>query len=162
MKIVKIFESLLQENLIAFTRSNDMGKTYLIDLHCYYPWEAQFILRYILAFEIDNILKQNEKYNQNVLSIIVGSGKHNKYKNKFRLRDFIINDLFSYEPAIKANINKDNEGRIDINHSELIEYRNNIGVGNNSAFKKLQAPSEPNDWFLHTNSKSSYNESLIG
>ena len=134
LQIVSVFESLLQQKLIGFMHKNGID----IDLHCFVPLQAQFILRYVFGLKINELLIGEE------VCIITGIGKHaSSEENKGKLREFVVNELLSYEPPIRCTVHKNNPGRLLLNNSDVRHYRKNK---QNYCWQKINNPS--NDWKL--------------
>eukprot|EP01084_Bolivina_argentea_P254148 427176_1 len=138
MKIVEIFESLLNRKLIGYQKR--YGENIDIELHMFQKWHAQFILRYLFGLKITEIMNI---LNQNKLFIVVGKGKHAKGKTNQsgQMKQFVINELKSWNPPIHCQEHKINAGLIWIDKDELIPYLNDH---NNYAKQKLSVGSD--DW----------------
>ena len=101
------------QNPMEMVRYFEMNKKYLqylvspqmIDLHHFPIVCAQFVIRYILAYELQTVCS-NKKF-----EIICGKTVRNK-SNHFQLINFVINELQSFD--IECNIQPKNNGRIDV------------------------------------------------
>eukprot|EP01083_Nonionella_stella_P300471 1025983_1 len=150
MHIVKVFRRLCERKLMVYLRTNKDG-TISIDLSGFHFAEAQFIMRYILAFEIDQIVKRNQEKGCEIVSVFVGSNAHVTVNNikKNDLKCLVMNDLLNYDPRIQAVRSEEDEQRIDIHMDQLLTYVNNMNTsGTNDAFDKLQMQtSHVYDWY---------------
>eukprot|EP00483_Globobulimina_turgida_P006094 UN06104 len=136
MKIIHIFESFVEQKMIGYMNKNHSSNEWVIDLHCFVPLQAQFILRYILGFKINDLSDK--------VSIITGVGKHASSKEQSgKLQQFVINELMSYKPPINCTIDAANYGVLLLNITDLEYYRNNKM---NYIRKKIMYASK--DWAL--------------
>eukprot|EP01083_Nonionella_stella_P058831 154042_1 len=130
MKAVEVLRTLVDNQLIRYKERKNM-----IDLHHFPKIEAQFILRYIIGFELKDLLSESD-----ALYLIVGYGKHAVKREQ--LKQFVIQDLLRYDPPIAATSDPTNAGRLVIEKCELSPYLNNEM---NYAKQRLTNPS--NDWY---------------
>ncbi len=145
-EIVKVFERLCNKNLMGYLADPD--KPELIDLHLLDFVDAQFILRYVFAYKLDEILKDG----QDRLCIITGKGKHTWTEGKGTMQGsmykFIAKELASWDPPIIVP-DTSGSGRIEVYKHQLDGYLNNA---NNYAKQKFSIPSD--DWYKHKERKS--------
>ena len=140
IKIVELFESLLKRKLIGYTKFDNLYGDNALDLHGFHQSTAQFILRYVIGYKLKELLSIMDESNDFV--IIVGKGKHSG-DNKGILKQFIMNELSSFDPPIKYKKYSKDAGTILINKSHLKHY---IVTEKNKLTEILTTPS--NDWFL--------------
>ena len=140
-KIVEICDELCDKGLVGYTKYEASLKKYVIDLHLCQLSEAQFLMRYIVATQLKRMLT----FSNDGLWVVVGKGKHTpgERKNKFRLRQFIIDELLSWDPPIKCSIHK-TKGMLFIDKEYLLPYTQN---DMNYAREKLTIGSD--DWYVH-------------
>ncbi len=141
-KIINLFEKLLHDKLIGYTTFDELYGDHALDLHGFHPSTAQFILRYVFALKLEELLSTMDESNDFV--IIVGKGKHSGNK-KGILKQFVVNELLSFEPQIECNKWSKDGGQIVIEKTRLKPYclKDNV---NEYLKAKLMYPS--NDWFL--------------
>ena len=136
-QIVKVFEEMVDNECIGYqTHETQFGEP-AIDLYSFQRREAQFILRYLFGFECERLMGMlvDDK-----LWIVAGKGLHAGAPNrKDRLREFIMSELMSWDPAIKAY--DSNPRMLYINKNDILPYLED----NNFAKQRLTEPS--NDWF---------------
>ena len=149
-EIVRFFERLLRKNLIGYRACHkEWNNDYmLINFRMFLPLQVQFILRYLFAYKIDQVLNSVTGDSDHVV-IVVGTGKGNAYKqddgSASSLSSFVQHELSSWDPPIKSSISEKNPGLLLINKQELIQYfdhKHHI----NFARQKLINPSK--DWQL--------------
>eukprot|EP01083_Nonionella_stella_P029406 80954_1 len=140
IKLVQIFESMLQQQLVGYEWYDARNHKTLIDLHVFQPWNAQFILRYLFAFKLKEIADPSDE----ALCIICGKGKHTQgdANNQGGLLQFIQKELCSWNPPIRSTQHATNKGRLVIERSELAPY---LEGEMNCAKEKLMNVS--NDWY---------------
>merc|ERR1712228_719014 len=143
MKINDVFCSLVNKKLIGYKKYDDELGAFILDLHLFQLWEAQFIIRYLIGFEWKQLL---EMMIDDKLWIITGKGNHSNTKGK--LKDFVIHELNCWDPPIECNMNSSNHGRIYIRKRNLLSYLND----SNHAKSKLIQPSS--DWHLKSPKKT--------
>eukprot|EP01084_Bolivina_argentea_P014932 27931_1 len=129
-QIVDIFHSLLKTGYIGYKGKKGME----IDLHLCQLLDAQFILRYVIGYKLNELLKT-----QRNLHLVVGSGKH----GSGTLRGFVITELLSYDPPIAAKPHEWDKAVLVVSLKDLQSYLKNKS---NIARLRLNIPS--NDWFL--------------
>eukprot|EP01083_Nonionella_stella_P146595 461284_1 len=153
MKLVQIFESMLQQNHIGYEQYDAKNKNTLIDLHCFNKWNAQFILRYVFGFKLKDILKTGDEK----LYIICGKGKHTEGdgNNHGRLQQFIQDELSQWKPSIASRQDETNKGRLVIDRSELTAY---LEEDINCAKEKLMNLSS--EWYNDDPGKQSSEDSV--
>lgn len=130
-QIVKIFEDLLNKNLIGYKQPNKNNDGFLISFRMFLPLQTQFILRYLFAFKISDILNSIENKQDHTIKIMVGKGNA-KIDKKSVLAPFIIKELKSWNPPILSYIDV-NSGLLCIDKQQLIPYIDN---NNNINFAK--------------------------
>ena len=69
-EIMKVFETLCDRKLMGYLVEPD--KPELIDLHLLEFVDAQFVLRYVFAYKLDEIFKGDQDH----VCIITGKGRH--------------------------------------------------------------------------------------
>ena len=120
MKIVEVFESLVERKLIGY--QNCEGH---IDLHMYSLTQAKFILRYLFGFKLNELMKDDMEE----LIIVTGKGIHTpgdrgKRAIGGRMRQFVMTELGSWSPLISCEICKENKGTVVIKRDSLLPYLN--------------------------------------
>eukprot|EP01083_Nonionella_stella_P082508 227732_1 len=134
--IIDVFLSMVQKGVIEYKVYDTYSKSYIIDFHVFHPWQVQFIVRYLIGFELEKLLKIliDDK-----LLIVVGVGKHTEGRNnqKGKLKEFLKTELQSWDPPIRCHENKI-RGRVHIHKSDLLPYLQE----NNYAKKLLTAQSK--------------------
>ncbi len=117
MQIVEVFESMLERKLIGY--QNIDGH---IDFHFFTLTQAQFILRYLFGFKLNELVKDD----QDELFIVVGQGIHTpgdkKDGNRGRMRELVIKELESWIPFVTCRICKENKGMLAIKRDSLLPY----------------------------------------
>eukprot|EP01083_Nonionella_stella_P161027 526942_1 len=143
-KIIGVFEDIFQTGLIDYKAYDVRTGTDIIDFHVFHPVQVQFIIRYLIGFKTEKLLK---RLIDDKLLIVVGTGKHSNLKNstgtenkKGVLKEFLKTELESWHPPIKCYDNK-MRGRIHIRKADLLPYLRK----NNHAKKLLTEPS--NHWY---------------
>ena len=137
-QIVNVFEQLLADDLIGYTPSDvEIG---CIDLHCFEPWIAQFVVRYVFGYKLKEVLGGRDE-----LSIITGVGKHTlgMEHGQGYLYNFILNELSTWNPPIVLE-KGENDGRLRCAKEQLLAHIDNE---RNYAKQKLTSPS--NDWWSY-------------
>ena len=143
MEIVKVFEDLLQKKLIGYKQPNVYKDGFLISFRMFVPSQAQFILRYLFAFKMQEILNSVVKGSQDEqIRLMVGKGKA-KLDKQSVLAPFIMKELRSWNPPINSSVDTRNSGLLVIDKKELIPYCNNEM---NFAKQILINPSS--DWYI--------------
>ena len=141
MKIVQMFEEYQSgdDNVLNYRVSGDDCK-FTIDVHCFNHLQVQFLLRYIIGFQ----LHEFDLDERNGLDLIVGKSKHGikGLDTKYSLKDFVMDDLLKYDPPIKCELHS-NSGLLFIPKDQLLPY---LSDDANYAKLKLTVPS--NDWYL--------------
>eukprot|EP01084_Bolivina_argentea_P234784 395247_1 len=138
MKIIDIFEEFVEKKLIGYMHKNCKSNEWMIDLHCFVPLQAQFILRYILGFKIQEFELDN-------VSVMTGIGKHaSSKKESGKLQKFVMSELMSYNPPIKCTVDHRNKGVLLLDSEDLRYYKKNEM---NCIRYKIMYPS--GDWFVH-------------
>lgn len=119
IKIVQIFESLVNENRIKYLKYYQDLDIFAIDLHDFGPVSAKFVLSYCIQYKLKELIKDKD-----TLIIIVGKGLHTQgKKNKHcMMREFVINELLTYTPPINCKQDTNNKGRLFIQKNELLPY----------------------------------------
>ena len=145
MEIVKVFRRMVEDDLIEYKRYDAEFESDVIDLHTFQPWQAQFIIRYLIGFECGNTMETLLKDDK--VCFIVGIGIHTKgnANRKGKLREFVINELKSWDAPISCQIEKSDQGRIYIHKNDLLPYLQE----NNHAKIRLTEPSM--DWYNEFN-----------
>ena len=120
LKVVEVFESLVERGLIGY--QNCKGD---IDLHMFSLTQARFILRYLFGFRLNELMKDD----MDELIIVTGKGIHtpgDKGKDGMngRMRQFVITELESWSPFISCRICKENKGTVAIKRDSLLPYLN--------------------------------------
>eukprot|EP01084_Bolivina_argentea_P042533 78419_1 len=112
IEIVNVFEYLLNKQLIGYFKNTS------IDLHGFQLVEAQFVIRYLFAYKLNELMELNN--NNNKINIIVGKGKHasGEQNEKGILREFIIDEFLSWDPPIKTIVAGYNNGLLLIDKVE--------------------------------------------
>ena len=140
-QIVQVFESLMKKNLIGYMLYDEKKRQKSIDLHVNDLTDAQFIIRYIFAYKLNDIIQKDQDY----VCIVTGKGRHTWTKGKGTgqgaMQKFIIQELLSWDPPINAET-RWNGGRIWIHKKYFQPYLDNE---NNYAKRKLCVPSD--DWY---------------
>ena len=140
MDAVLVFQDLaIQQQLIDLKyRDWNKGENMMaVDLHSFDRNCAQFILRYVIGYELNYWLENADK-----LLLVVGYGKHSHAQKGGKLKQFVIRDLLNYDPPIRAKETR-NGGCLRIDKRELLRYLNN---DMNHAKHRLTYPSD--DWYL--------------
>eukprot|EP01084_Bolivina_argentea_P167463 290628_1 len=105
IKIINLFEKLLNKQLIGYTTFDGVNGDNALDLHGFYPPTAQFILRYVFVFKLNELLLTMDESNDFI--IITGKGKHTS-KKKGILKQIVMDELLSFDPPMKfKNMAKD-------------------------------------------------------
>ena len=121
MEIVRVFEDLLQRKLIGYEAYDKVFQRYIIDLHRFQLWQAQFIMRYLIGLKCKELIESS--LFDDKLWIIVGKGKHTDGGDREgKLMEFIATDLLSWNPPIYCEIYKPNPGCIYIEKRRLVPY----------------------------------------
>ena len=118
---------------------NRGNNVYWIDLHLLYPLQAQFIIRYFFAFELETL-----KDPQSII-IYCGIRRHssNTNKNITSIRDFIINEISKWDP--KININTNDDWNITIHLPEIKKI-----LENNPTICYFKDVNLSNNWYDYT------------
>eukprot|EP01083_Nonionella_stella_P040874 110837_1 len=119
-EVVDVFETLLKKGYIGYQNYQRNGPM-CIDLHLFTLSEAQFIVRYLFGFKLNQIMDETRDC---TLGIIVGKGKHShgQSTNNANLRTFIMDELLSWNPPIRCQIDSQNKGKLVVPKVELIPY----------------------------------------
>eukprot|EP01083_Nonionella_stella_P095092 266892_1 len=136
-KIIPVFNDVIQTKLVDYRAFDHRSKQYIIDFHAFQASQVQFIIRYLIGFELDKLLKI---LIDDELVIVVGLRRHSgerKTKRKGGLKVFLKSELKSWNPPINCYENKI-PGRVNIHKSDLLPYLNK----NNYAKKLLTEPSK--------------------
>ena len=133
MEIIPVFDRVSSCMGYVFQNANTLD----LDLHQFSPLTAQFALRLIIGFRLNDIIRDKRK---DYVGIIVGRGRHNANK-RGALKTFVVEELSRYHPTIIAKTDEQNEGRLTIATRFLIPYLENES---NYAKHKLLYPS--GDW----------------
>lgn len=138
--IVSEFEEMVQKGHIGYQSFDDETQQTVVDLHCFQPWTAQFVIRYVIGIKLRDTLSSDGR-----LRVIVGTGKHRegKGRNKAKLRDFIVKELSSWDPPVAAHSPQTNRGKLVIEKKDLEPY---LQSERNYARQKLTEPSS--DWYV--------------
>lgn len=139
--IVKIFELFVKKQLLGYygysNETQNVGEI-LIDLHGFQFIEIQFILLYIFGYKLQEWNVDDIYY----LKLIVGKRSHSLNATK-GLKEFVIEQLSTYNPPILCDKDERNEGVLLIHKDQLLHYvRNKM----NFARHKLTIPS--NNWYF--------------
>lgn len=152
MKMVQVFEGLVGDQRIRFRKRCALTGKMAVDLHGFDKTTAQFVLRYLMAFELSDSRKYAEWMDHHgvldgYLVILCGKGLHSMGRPNHRghLREFVMEELLRFDPPIRSEIDPDNTGQIKVHRSELIEYMKCDGEIN-YAMHRLAVPSE--DWYI--------------
>eukprot|EP01083_Nonionella_stella_P280699 954892_1 len=140
-KIIDVFKDLISKRWISYGVFDKQLQTDIMDLHLFQPWQAQFILRYLIGFECKQLL---ESLVDDKLWIVVGVGRHaggSAKSKKGKLKEFVKKELKSWDPPINCCESNSNRGRLYVTKKDLVPYLN----GNNFAKQKLTVPSK--DWY---------------
>eukprot|EP01083_Nonionella_stella_P014860 41614_1 len=156
MQMVQTFEKLMNNGCIGFTNVCAHTGKLRVDLHGYQKSEAQFILRYLIGFVLNDKRKyeewiHNDRGLNDYLVILTGKGRHSSGKSNLEanLREFMMEELMSYDPPIKSEIDARNTGQIKIHKSHLKAYCEDEGKSNgqmNYAMQRLTLASD--DWWM--------------
>ena len=138
MKAVEIVKDLSAKKLISFKFYDEETKQIMIDLHSFDPMETQFILLYVIAFEVHQLLVKRDS-----LVIIVGVGKHSHEDTSGQMKQFVVEQLQKYEPAIKCRDHPTNAGRIVIEKKNLLPYLNDKCMN----YAKRKLTNATSDWY---------------
>eukprot|EP01084_Bolivina_argentea_P144946 254202_1 len=120
MEIVNVFEWLLGKQLIGYQMYCKIRGTLCIDLHLYSIKQAQFIIRYLFGFKLNEIVTMDD----NELVIIVGVGKHSPGHGDSNgvLRQCIMEELLSWNPPVHCDFCRQNKGALVICKTDLMHY----------------------------------------
>eukprot|EP01083_Nonionella_stella_P172130 589755_1 len=140
MKLVEIFEAMVQQKLVGYEQYDAQNKKRVIDLHVFQPWDAQFILRYLFGFKLKDVLGESDER----LGIVCGKGKHTQGggNNQGGLQQFVQNELGRWNPPIFVKQDKINKGMVWIQRSELTAY-----LEGDMNFAKEKLMNVSNDWY---------------
>ena len=141
MEIVHLFRRFVEKKLIGYKQYDENDNNYLLSFRMLHPVHAQFILRYLFAFRIGEILNSvgDEK---DKIKIIVGKGKGSKHGAQ-KMGPFIMKELLSWKPPIQSYVDEKNEGQIIIDKQQIMPY---CEVKMNYARKRLMHGSK--DWHI--------------
>ena len=117
MEMVRVFEQLVERKLMGFTKWDALYGDYAIDLHGFHPSTAQFVLRYVFGLKLQELLEMMD--DDNALVIIVGKGKHSGEQKGGVLKEFIKNELKSFDPPIECDKQSQDSGTILIEKAKL-------------------------------------------
>ena len=137
MKIVELFEEFVSKNILQYKLNANQ-----IDVHSLHHIHVQFLLRYIIGCK----LHEFDLDHADGLSIIVGKDRYSKIAGieyKYNIKQFVRDELLTFEPSIKCKVDSSNAGRLIIPKTDLLPYIDNI---DNCARNKLTNVS--NDWYL--------------
>ena len=90
---------------------------YAVDLHGFHLSTAQFVLRYVFGLRLNDLLEMMD--DDNDLVIIVGKGKHSGQQKGGVLKEFIVNELKSFDPPIECDKQSKDSGTILIEKAKL-------------------------------------------
>eukprot|EP01084_Bolivina_argentea_P022268 41382_1 len=127
MKIVEIFEKLVDDNLIVYWQYNRKLKKNVIELQNFELWQAKFIISYVIAFKLNEVLV-GDGYR---LWIVIGKRgfdfkNENAMEKRNKLLNCLIEEFATWNPPLKLDREMlDTEGTVVITREELLPYIDN-------------------------------------
>ena len=129
--------------MIGYKQPSAYDDGFLISFRMFLPSQAQFILRYLFAFKMQEILDSVLKGSQDDrIRFMVGKGKA-KLDKQSVLAPFIMKELRSWKPPINSYVDTRNSGLLVIDKKELIPY-----CDNKMNFAKQMLINPSSDWFI--------------
>ena len=111
--LIKQFKLMQNNQYLNGYWTKDASGEWMIDLHFHSKHSARFILRYIFEFE-RHYLARNE------LIVICGKSSHSlSIATEETMKACIIKELLSWQPPIRAVVDKNNDGRLVLNLTQV-------------------------------------------